>query len=374
MGRFQITPGLLATFSMAMALAALGGRDASAQAPPQAPTPTLTASVINSYLSAPGAISDLTSKFLRDNANQAGAHGQGQGALNPFGGGADVAAGGDATRPSYRFWTEGYGLRSHTGGQNAFTGDNRRSFGGIVGIGATLPSGWSYGLSVDQGQIKINVRDVPQSSRIDLTQFGGNVAYETGPWTFTAAGIYGFGDVKSQRADAGGVNVANYDVSLWGTIGEISYYWSSGSSSAAWRVVPKIGIDWTHIAIDPFTESGGAIPVIATSQTTDRGRVFAGAEVGYSWLVNKSLYDIAGYARVVDIFSQNVDSVLARATNGAALPRLVAGVTDDRFEFDAGLSTSVKLSDALRLYAIYDGRFRDNFTSHAGTIGFEYRW
>jgi len=32
------------------------------------------------------------------------------------------------------------------------------------------------------------------------------------------------------------------------------------------------------------------------------------------------------------------------------------------------------VSDALRLYAIYDGRFRDGFTSHAGTLGLEYRW
>ena len=41
---------------------------------------------------------------------------------------------------------------------------------------------------------------------------------------------------------------------------------------------------------------------------------------------------------------------------------------------DAGASASVKLSDALRLYAIYDGRFRDGFSAHAGTLGFEYRW
>lgn len=375
MGRFHITLRLLATCSMVPALAALGGRDASAQQPPPQ-MPTLEASAINSYLSAPGAIFDLSSKFLRDNAQQAASSSKNQGALDTLGGGADLAAGaGDsAARPSYRFWAEGYGLRSRTGAQNAFTGDDRKTWGGIAGLGMTLPSGWSAGASVDQGQTKIDVRNLPQSSRIDLTQIGGNIAYETGPWTFTAAGIHGVGDVKARRTDAGGAISADYDVKLWGAIGEVSYYWSSGSATAAWRVVPKIGIDWTRIEIDPFTESGGAIPVIATGQNTERVRGFAGAEVGYSWLVNKTLFDIAGYARVVDIFSQNVDSVLARAANGAALPRLVAGVTDERFEFDAGASTSVKLSDALRLYAIYDGRFRDGFTAHAGTIGLEYRW
>ena len=265
-------------------------------------------------------------------------------------------------------------MRSRTGAQNVFTGDTRKSFGGIAGLGLTLPSGWSAGVSVDQGHTKVDVRNLPQSSTIDLTQLGGNLAYETGPWSFTMAGIHGFGDVNARRTDAGGLNIANYDVKLWGAIGEISYYWSTESANTAWRVVPKIGIDWTRIEIDPFTESGGAIPVRATAQNTERVRGFAAVETGYSWLANKMLYDVAVYARVVDIFSQNIDAVLASATNGAALPRLIPGVIDDRFEFDAGASASVKLSDALRLYALYDGRFRDGFTAHAGTLGFEYRW
>lgn len=376
MGRFRMSLRLLAAFSAGLIFAALDSRDAVAQGQ-GGRTSTLEASVVNSYLSTSGAISDLTSKFLRDNANQAASSSKNGSALNTLGGGADLAASGSAdaaARPGYRFWMEGYGLNSRTGAQGTFTGDERKTFGGIAGVGISLPSGWSAGVSIDQGQTKIDVTGLPQSSRIDLTQFGGNIAYETGPWTFTTAAIHGFGDVKASRTDTGGLISANYDVKLWGAIGEVSYYWSSGSATAAWRVVPKVGIDWTRVEIDPFTESGGAIPIIATGQNTERVRGYAGAEVGYSWLVNNTIFDIAGYARVVDIFSQDVDSVFASAANGAALPRLVPGVIDDRFEFDAGASTSVKLSDALRLYAIYDGRWRDGFRSHAGTIGFEYRW
>ena len=380
MVRFQITKQtaqrLLATCSVVLAVVALGAREASAQpVGGGGKTPTLPSTVVNSYLATPGAMSDLASKFLRDNANQASPHGQGQGAANPLGGGADLAvSSGGAAQPSYKFWMEGYGLHARTGAQNVFTGDDRKTWGGIAGLGITLPSGWSYGVSVDQGQTKIDLTGLTQNSRLNLTQLGANAAYETGPWTFSAAGIYGFGDVNSHRTDSGGINIANYDVSLWGAIGEVSYYWSTGTATTSWRVVPKVGIDWTHISIDPFTESGGAIPVTATGQTIDRGRVFAATEVGYSWLVGKTIYDISGYARVVDIFSQNVDSVFATATNGAALPRLVAGVIDDKFELDLGAATSVKLSDAVRLYAIYDGRFRDGFTSHGGTLGVEYRW
>jgi hypothetical protein len=35
---------------------------------------------------------------------------------------------------------------------------------------------------------------------------------------------------------------------------------------------------------------------------------------------------------------------------------------------------SAKVTDVMRLYAVYDGRFRSNFTSHSGTLGAEFRF
>ena len=74
MGCIQVTLRIVATSSLVLTFAALSERDASAQFVPPGGTQDLPASVVNSYLSAPGAISDLTTKFLRDNANQAAAH------------------------------------------------------------------------------------------------------------------------------------------------------------------------------------------------------------------------------------------------------------------------------------------------------------
>ena len=131
MGRFQTSLRLLAAASIGLILAALATEDAAAQPPPPNQTPTLEASVVNSYLSAPGAVFDLTSKFLRDNASAAASSSKNGSTLNALGGGADLASSGAAettARPSYRFWMEGYGLRSKTGAQGTFTGDERKSF------------------------------------------------------------------------------------------------------------------------------------------------------------------------------------------------------------------------------------------------------
>ena len=100
MGRFQISLRCLATLSTGLVLTALAGRDASAQPGGGGQTPTLEAGIVNSYLSAPGAISDLTTKFLRDNASAAASSSKNGSTLNALGGGADLAAGPAARRPA----------------------------------------------------------------------------------------------------------------------------------------------------------------------------------------------------------------------------------------------------------------------------------
>ncbi|MBI4273259.1 MAG: autotransporter outer membrane beta-barrel domain-containing protein, partial [Rhizobiales bacterium] len=141
-----------------------------------------------------------------------------------------------------------------------------------------------------------------------------------------------------------------------------------------WRVVPKIGIDGSHGHNDAFVESGGSLPVTATEQSTFRARAFAGVETGYSWYVGQTLYDVSAYGRAVEIIHQSVDPVIVTANNGTTSPRSVPGVVDGRFEFDTGASASVRLSNLTRLYAVYDGRFRDGYHAHGGTLGIEFRW
>ena len=76
----------------------------------------------------------------------------------------------------------------------------------------------------------------------------------------------------------------------------------------------------------------------------------------------------------MDILVQHVPALTVNAVSGPATPVTVFGVTESKFGVDAGATASVRLSATTRLYAIYDGKFRDGFTSHGGTLGLEFRW
>jgi outer membrane autotransporter protein len=183
------------------------------------------------------------------------------------------------------------------------------------------------------------------------------------------AGIHGFGNVDSQRGTAA-LSTASYDTRLWGALAELSYLWSSGN----WRVVPKVGIDWARTESDSFVESGGPQPVRGSEQIAARTRIFGGAEFGYTWLASQTMMDFSVYGRGVDIVDLDAGGLTIYPIAPGALPRFIAGVSEDRVGFDTGAAFSMRFNPRTRFYAVYDARFRGNYESHAGTLGLEFRW
>jgi len=335
-------------------------------------TPT-SASTGNIYLSTPSTVLELGTRFLRHLGTEAASRATGAPSqFTPSGGGADLDGARQGTAQigeRYRAWFEAYGVRSQMDPRGDFGGDKRRIFGGVAGLGMILTPGVSVGISVDQSRTDVDIIQFTQSSKIDLTQLGGNIAFESGPWVLGVAGIYGFGDVDSQRGTTA-LSLASYDTKLWGALAELSYLWNSGN----WRVVPKIGMDWARTESDSFVESGGAQPVAGTAQIAERARIFGGAEVGYTWLAGQTMMDLSVYGRGVEIVSLNAGGLTVNALSGLTSPRFIAGVSEDRTGFDTGAAFSIRFSPRARFYAVYDGRFRGNFESHAGTLGLEFRW
>jgi uncharacterized protein with beta-barrel porin domain len=287
---------------------------------------------------------------------------------NPNGGGAAAAP----TRPKYRVWTEVYGLTANTGAQPFFPGDARRTYGGVAGFSMNVASNATVGISVDQSKTRIDITGLPQHATLDLTQVGLNGAYEWGKWTFSGAAVYGFGNVdQSRETTFFGPALADYRARLWGVIGEANYYIPLGSA----RIVPKFGGDWTQTHTDGYSEVGGLLEAVSVPDAmANRGRIFAGAEVGKTWVDGPRVIDVSAYAKGIDILFQRVPNLALSSVFGVATPVTVFGVQESKYGIDTGAMASMRLSPLARVYAVYDGKFRDGFQSHSGTLGLEFRW
>ncbi len=332
------------------------------------PSPSqVSADSANTAVSTEFALLDLGTHFLHVLGDRGSDRGDVWGnAPNPQGGGAsDIRQ-----PPRYRAWAEGYGLWSRTDASTDFAGDRRRAFGGVAGLSAMLAPGFNLGFSVDQGHTKIDVSSLPQRATLDLTQVGLNASWESGPWAVSAALVHGLGDVEATRDTAAGAALASYDARLWGAIAELSFYRGFGTL----RVIPKIGLDWMQTETDPYAETGGLDPVAVPGQSSRRTRAYAGLEIGNTWIVDRTFYDLAAYGRFVDIVSQETPVLQVTSASGSATPRVIQGAVESRYGFDTGVMASARLSELARLYIGYEGRFRDNFQAHGGNIGLEVRW
>lgn len=349
-----------------MLFVAITSENAGAQALISTPPPNLPPDYDTGYVhqSSSAGLFEMGTQFLDRLGNWSNYNGAtGPANFNPQGGG-----GPGAENPRYRSWFEAYASRSRTGAQGTFVGDKRRIYGSIAGFGMHLAPGAQIGFSVDRGRTKVDVANALQNATINLTQLGLTGSYQFGSWILGSAVVYGFGGVDSTRNYTGGPSLASYGVHLWGAVAELNYVWIIGNS----RIVPKVGADWMHTAVDAFTEIGGITPITAVGQTSERARVFAGGEVGHSWLVGSTIYDLAINGKVVDVVSQRIDPLMVSAT-GTPIAT-IQGVKDARIGFETGAALSIFITETLRLYVIYDGKFRDGFSSNSGTVGLELKW
>lgn len=320
------------------------------------------------YQSTPAAVLDLGTRFLRRIEDETG--NGGTTTRNPDGGGAPA----EEVQRRFRTWAEAYGLHAHLSDTHGLPGDTRRTWGLVAGLAYTLAPGATLGFAVDQGWTDVDVNGLPQSGRINLIQFGVNASFELGAWTLGLAAIHGRGDIETRNATSvfmgvPGVARADFEARLWGAIGEAGTYIPLGDDA---RLVPKLGFDWQHTETDGFTETGIPNPVTVAAQSGWRVRGFAGFEVGRSFASHAAVLDLAAYARAVEILAQELP--VATVSGGGAPPATFQGLSESRFGMDAGASVSLRLSELIRLYLLYDGRFRGNFQSHAGTAGLELRW
>lgn len=357
---------LVPAVALVFALGAISSAHAQAALfPNPSPTPTAGLTIVSSDVSAGQATTNLGSSFLERLGAQATNGVNRIGRSNPGGGGASEAT----EAPKYRAWIEGYGQSSKTDEQGDFAGDRRTTYGAVAGIGATILPGVNVGLSVDQSHSKIDVPLAFQWATLDLTQVGASFSIDKGPWTLAGALVHGFGRVNANRDTGAGFATADYGASLDGGLIELDYYWTKDEL----RLVPKLALEYVRSQTEGFTEQGKSFFLVtATSATAERARAMIGAEIGRYFIVDRKVLDFSAYGKFVDNFYQNFSTV--QVSIPGFLPVSVQGIGESRYGADAGAAASLSLSSNFRLYARYDGKFREHFESHQGTAGLEVKW
>ena len=274
------------------------------------------------------------------------------------------------TYERYRTWFEGYGINTTTDAQGSFLGDRRKMYGGLAGAGVTVTPGVTFGLSVDRNTTDA---DLPGASgRIDMTQIGAHRLVRERPMDARR-----HGHSRLRRRELQPLRQRRHvDRGLpRPALGH------DGRAQLLRRPAQQLALrPQAHLRLAPLhhrrlrrdRRHQSAFGLLGDRHADpDAGRR---RDRAHSWLVGRQIFDFAVYGRLVDNLAQNIGDLIINDTTVVTTPQLVTGVRESTLGADAGATFSVKVSQVARLYAVYDGRFRSNLTSHAGTVGAEFRW
>jgi outer membrane autotransporter protein len=139
------------------------------------------------------------------------------------------------------------------------------------------------------------------------------------------------------------------------------------------RIVPKLAFEYVRSQTDAFREQGAAFFLVTASEASaERARALIGAEVGRYFILDRKILDLSAYGKFIDNFHQAFSTVTVSIPGFQ--PVAVQGIGESRYGADAGAAVSLSLSNNFRVYARYDGRFREHFEAHQGTAGLEVKW
>jgi autotransporter-associated beta strand protein len=246
-------------------------------------------------------------------------------------------------------WADVYGFRVIQGG--------RRSALGIAGgVSIAAAPGLTMALGIDRGRVDVDVLGALETGRVELTEIGASLRYDTGAFSASLALVQGFGNANTRRAIIGN-STARYDVRVTGAAFDMGYALNMGG----WSLRPEAGIDWVRLSTDAFTETD-SLGLIAGGTTARQVRATAGLSVGRDF-GGVTLSARARYLAVLEESARRVPVAFALAPT-RALTMTAPGEPDGAL---VGARIGVPLSKAASFAISYDGRFGGSYTSHAGT-------
>ena len=262
------------------------------------------------------------------------------------------------------FWFSGYGWSGKRGSNGEITGDNRHGKGISGGFATSLGKGFRGGVGFDQGETRLTLETVGESSTVELTQFGAHLDYERGGFRLRFANANGWGNVitRTNPTDLDFSTNARYDLTTTSLSGEAAYALSLGK----WKLTPHSGVEWKRVKNDSFSE-GGTFGLAAAAHTTNWTRGWTGASIERP-IGSEGLFKI--YGRATFNGNDRVLMPVTFATLGGGTMQLESpdyGNIGSEF----GASVLFPVAKHAYLYAAYDTRMRGNLTINNVSGGFK---
>lgn len=273
-------------------------------------------------------------------------------------------ASGDSLLEGGATWVQMLANKAEFDGNSKAHGFDSKSAGVAMGaekqVTDEFKAGVGYGYT--NGEIDAFMRD------IDVATHTGFVygEYKPGNWFVNGIASYSFADYDERKNVAGRSYKADYDTENFSLQVMSGYDTAWGDVS----LTPSVGLRYNHIRRDGYTDGIGQR---VSGDRMDVLTAVAGAKIskdfqsdGGTWWRPEANLDLA-YDLVSD-----AESAVVGVSNGSSY--LVEGERLDRLSVEAGLGVTVDVNEHVELNAGYEGRFRQDYQNHTGSLNAKYKF
>ena len=110
------------------------------------------------------------------------------------------------------------------------------------------------------------------TTRIATRSVGGYASYQASAWFATAMGLYGWSDYDNSRVALGSFLASDFNGSHYTLRGSVG----TDLRLAGWVVTPEVGLQYTRVRTDAFTETGGTAALNVAADASDSLRSNSG--------------------------------------------------------------------------------------------------
>ncbi|WP_082540353.1 S8 family serine peptidase [Bosea sp. Leaf344] len=287
----------------------------------------------------------------------------------------------------YGLWGQGFGTYGRTGATAEVAAGTHHVAGFVVGADGLLDNGLKLGAAAGLAETKL--RSAHNGPTADISSpfaslYGG---YEIGPVALQFGGVYSDNRTTAKRSVAfpgffNSLTSKGRSASFVG-FGEFGYKvaidqrlalpGASGTELTLAYVQPYLGLGYTQIRSDRYTERGGPAALTSYANTTDLGDVTLGvkaeARLDLGLGQPMALRGLVGYRRN---YGDLTPASLLAFSGGT--PFRSSGAPLDRQALVTEAGIDLKLGRNVTMAVTYAGQFGKNSFEHTGKGSLTYRW
>jgi outer membrane autotransporter protein len=263
----------------------------------------------------------------------------------------------------YGGWFRGVGSFASINGSSAAPGFNGDVGGFLAGFDRPIAPGLYAGVAA--GYTHSDINESPTNGNVDTAHvlvYGGG-ALAIGYWSATAG--YSHDSISTARGIAG---IGTATQSHGGNEFNGGAQWAvptpiAGLGGGTATLTPKLGIIYTHLGEDGFSETGaGGFDLTNSGQSTDSVQPFVGLGVSQTFVTPDGT-QIAPSAHIGYSHELASDNRLLNVGVVSGATFIIQGVKPSRDMLTTGVGITVRLQDSLAFYANYDALVRTGNTS-----------